>query len=124
MSRMSISMCENEGVPSVITICVACAASATRSDSRNRPLAVTRSSSSCGAGLSERHAPLAHGCQPGGIVVDPDHPQATVRERQRQRQPDSAEADHGHLSGALRRGHSSPEVSGVSIRPARAHDAL
>ena len=43
---MSISMCENEGVPSVNTMWRARAASATRSESSSRPLSRTRSSSS------------------------------------------------------------------------------
>src|SRR3954453_11820706 len=47
MSRMSISMCEKDGVPSVITTCSACAASGTLSDRVRRPEARTRSSSSC-----------------------------------------------------------------------------
>src|SRR5439155_14770374 len=45
MSRMSISICENDGVPSVITMWRARAASGTRSDSDRRPLAPARSSS-------------------------------------------------------------------------------
>ena len=39
MSEMSISMCENDGVPSVMTMCSACAASATRSDTVSVPAA-------------------------------------------------------------------------------------
>jgi len=66
------------------------------------------------AGLGERHAPLANGAKPGGVVVDPDHPQSPVGERKGQRQPDSAEADDRYLSDALSGGHASPEVSGAS----------
>jgi hypothetical protein len=43
---MSISMCEKEGVPSVMTMSWARAASSTRSESSSRPLSRTRSSSS------------------------------------------------------------------------------
>src|SRR5919202_1075972 len=52
MSRMSISMCENDGVPSVMTMCSAAAASATRSDQAIVPAAVTRSSTSWAPGSS------------------------------------------------------------------------
>src|SRR5919202_470125 len=52
MSRMSISMCENDGVPSVMTMCSAAASSATRSDHAIVPAAVTRSSTSWAPGSS------------------------------------------------------------------------
>src|SRR3954451_10789025 len=52
MSRMSISMCENDGVPSVMTMCSADAASATRSLHAIVPFAVTRSSTSGAPGSS------------------------------------------------------------------------
>src|SRR5919202_6391886 len=52
MSRMSISMCENDGVPSVMTMCSAEAASTTRSDHAIVPAADTRSSTPCAPGSS------------------------------------------------------------------------
>src|SRR3954468_2711642 len=52
MSRMSISMCENDGVPSVITMCSARAASATCSDHAIAPASVTRRSTSGAPGSS------------------------------------------------------------------------
>src|SRR5438067_9057944 len=52
MSRMSISICEKDGVPSVMTMCSARALSATRSVHSIAPLAVTRSSVSCAPGSS------------------------------------------------------------------------
>src|SRR3954462_13059271 len=52
MSRMSISMCENDGVPSVITMCSARAASATCSDHAIAPPSVTPRSTSGAPGSS------------------------------------------------------------------------
>ena len=49
---MSISMCENVGVPTVRTIDDACAASAARSLSDSRPDSTTRASSSSVPGSS------------------------------------------------------------------------
>ena len=79
MSRMSISMCENDGVPSVRTMCSACAASATRSASVERRR-VTRSSTSWAPGSSNGMRPLAHGAEALGVVVDAEHAQAAVGE--------------------------------------------
>ncbi len=87
MSRMSISMCEKDGVPSVITIWRAAAASATRSLSSKRPGGVDAVEQVLGAGLLERHPPFADGAEASRVVVDPDHPQTPVRERQRQGKP-------------------------------------
>ena len=101
MSRMSISMCEKEGVPSVITMCSAWAASGTLSDSveaTRRPHALEQL---LGAGLLERHRAALDSQQPLGVVVDPEHAQAAVGEAQRQRQADPSEADdrdvYGHV---------------------------
>ena len=107
MSRMSISMCEKEGVPSVITMCRACAASATRSESAQAPRSAMHpcSSSSCAPVSSKGITPFAHGIQARGVVVDPDDAQPAVGERERERQPDAAEADHGDVGGVFLRGH-------------------
>ena len=51
-----------------------------------------------GARLGERHPPLADGLQTDRIVVDAEHRQAAIRERQRERQADAAEADDGNVT--------------------------
>ena len=75
------------------------------------------------AGLLEGHPPFAHGVQAGGVVVDPDHLQAAVGERQGQRQPDAAEADDGHVGGAVCGAHRTPEVSGARAAGSRMRHA-
>ena len=103
MSRMSISMCENDGVPSVRTIASACAASAARSDQCD----VDALHDLVGARLLEGHPALAHRGQALGIVLDAERAQAVVGERQRERQPDAAASDDrdvvAHQRAALRR---------------------
>ena len=59
MSRMSISMCENDGVPIVRMMWRARAASATRSETSRPPDAWTRRHDLVAAGLLERHAAVA-----------------------------------------------------------------
>ena len=63
MSRMSISMCENDGVPSVMTMCRARAASATRSVTSSRPDAWTRSMTSWPPFSSNGMRPVADGVE-------------------------------------------------------------
>jgi hypothetical protein len=46
-----------------------------------------------GAGLVERHAPVADSGEHGRLPVDADHAQPPVGERQRERQADAAQAD-------------------------------
>src|SRR4051794_19177942 len=71
MSRMSISMCENEGVPSVMTMCRARAASATRSDHSIVPAAVTRSSTSGAPGSSNGMRPERTASRRAGSISTP-----------------------------------------------------
>src|SRR3954452_16088155 len=71
MSRMSISMCENDGVPSVMTMLSARAASATESDSSRRPDAWTRSSASCAPGSSKGMRPAATAARRSGSASTP-----------------------------------------------------
>ena len=103
MSRMSISMCENDGVPSVMTMWRAEAASATRSDHAIVPAAVTRSSDLRRAGLVERHPRRAHRVEPLAVDLDADRPQPPVGEGERERQPDATAADDGHVVFHARR---------------------
>ena len=76
MSRMSISMCEKDGVPSVITMCSASAASAARSrPGELRALEQLRAPvSSNGIGR------LRTATSRSGVLVDPVHPQAAIGE--------------------------------------------
>ena len=89
---MSISMCENVGVPSVSTI-----ASAPRP--RRPPVGDETPSVEHAreqllrARLVERHAPRAQRLEPVGVLVDAEHGQPRVRERERERQADAAEPD-------------------------------
>src|SRR3954454_11198406 len=71
MSRMSISMCENDGVPSVMTMLSARAASATESDSSRRPDACTRSSASWAPGSSKGMRPAATAARRSGSASTP-----------------------------------------------------
>ena len=91
---MSISMCENDGVPSVRTIASAWAASAACSDQ-----AIVRRvrEDLGGARLVERHPRGAHGREALGVVLDPDRAQPAVGERERERQADAAAADDGDV---------------------------
>ncbi len=68
---MSISMCENEGVPSVITMCLAAAASTTRSDSVSAACSLTRVEQLLCAGLLEGHRPLAQRASRAGSLSIP-----------------------------------------------------
>ena len=79
---MSISMCENDGVPSVMhDVRRRAAASATRSDHAIVPAAVHALEQLLGARLLERHprrrAPPSSAL---GVVVDADHAQPAVGE--------------------------------------------
>ena len=101
MSRMSISMCENDGVPERDDdVRRPRAASATRSDSSSVPAACTRSSDLLGAGLVERHPRRRGRPQALGVVVDAEHVQPAVGEREGERQADPAEADDGDVERA------------------------
>ena len=100
-------MCENDGVPSVMTMWSASAASATCSDHAIVPAAVDPREDLGRPRLVERHAPRAHRRQPFGIDLDPDHTQPPVGERERQRQADPAATDDGDVVF-----HTSPEASG------------
>src|SRR3954449_4314731 len=71
MSRMSISMCENEGVPSVMTMCSADAASATRSLHAIVPAAVTPSSTSGPPGSSNGMRPERTASRRAGSISTP-----------------------------------------------------
>ena len=117
---MSISMCENEGVPSVITMWRARGGVGDPFGQRQPVARVDAVEQLLGARLLEGHRALAHGVEPGGVVVDPDHPQPAVGERQRQRQPDAAEADHGDVGGRFEGGHRGQEVSDAGRRCALA----
>ena len=97
MSRMSISMCENDGVPSVSTIASACAASAARSDELERP-ARDAVEQLVGARLLERHpAARAIASSRSASLSTPSTRQAAVGEAERERQADAAEADDGDV---------------------------
>ena len=52
-----------------------------------------------GAGLLERHAAGGDGLQALWIVVDPEHGEAAVGERQREREADAAETDDRDVGG-------------------------
>src|SRR5690349_6170406 len=71
MSRMSISMWENDGVPSVMTMLSARAASATASVSSRRPDAWTRSSASWAPGSSNGMRPSATAARRSGSASTP-----------------------------------------------------
>ncbi len=67
----------NDGVPSVMTMCCARAASAARSDTAMPPTPVQHL---LHAGLLERHTTVAHCGGALRVVVDAQHAQPAVRE--------------------------------------------
>ena len=111
MSRMSISMCENDGVPSVMTMCSARAASATRSDHVIVPAAVTRWRTSAAPGSSngmrpERTARAARGRSRSPIVRSPRSANASASGRPTRPQPmmaTSCSMRHMRLAARRRR---------------------
>ncbi len=88
---------------------------------RQRSISVDSLEQLLSTGLSKGHAAVAHCAEPGGVVVDADHRQAAIGEGQCQRQPDAAEADDGHIGGALRGVHRGHEVSGARAILSCAH---
>ncbi len=107
MSRMSISMCENDGVPSVITMCRAARGvgdalgqrqAAGPSRTRVEQLLARRSPAN---GI----APSRTAPRRAGSLSTPITRRPRSAKRERQRQPHAAEADHGDVGGALRGGH-------------------
>ncbi len=50
-----------------------------------------------GARLLERHLPAREHGEPLGVLVDPEHGQPGIGERERERQPDPAQPDHGDV---------------------------
>ena len=114
MSRMSISMCENDGVPSVRTIASAWAASAARSDQAISARRMTSSAPGSSKGIRR----VADGLQALGIVLDPDGAQAVVGEGERERQADAAAADDGDVVA-----HGPHEASGRWMASMGAHEA-
>ncbi len=116
MSRMSISMCEKEGVPSVITMWRACAASATRvAEAQAAASACTRSSSSCAPVSSNGMRPSRTAPRRRGSLSMPSTRRPRSAKRQRQRQPDAAEADDGDVGGALRGAHRSQRLAAPGV---------
>ena len=113
---MSISMCEKDGVPSVITMCSASAASTTRSESLKRPEAATRVQQLLRPGLVERHAGLADGLQTVRVVVHAQHGEPAVGERQCERQTHATQPDDRNVQR-----HQTPcRVAAAGLRtPAR-----
>ncbi len=101
---MSISTCGSAGVPSVSTIASAWAAS----DGAGGQPELDPGEQLVGAGLLERHPPLAQGVQPLRVLVDGQHGQPGVGERQRQREADPAGSDDRDVVG-----HPAPEASGT-----------
>ena len=103
---MSISMCENDGVPSVRTIASAWAASAACSDHAMS----TRRMTSSAPGSSKGIRRVADRRQALGVVLDAERAQAVVGEGERERQADAAASDdrdvvaHGHMRLAARDG--------------------
>ena len=66
-----------------------------RARSRKRPLACTRSSSSCVPVSANGMLPGGDLLEHGGLALDPDHLEAAIGERERQRKAHPAEADDG-----------------------------
>ena len=79
-----------------------------------------------GAGLAERHPAGPDRLEDRRVVVDAEHPQPAVGERQREREPDPAEPDDGdvtrgaHASVTLRSGASPGSAACPRISPLRA----
>ena len=111
MSRMSISMCESAGVPSVSTIASACAASAACA---GEVRAWTRASSSSVPGSLNGIRPLADRGQALLVVVDAEHAQPGVGEAERERQADPAEPDDGDV--VAHRGRQASDARRRSLR--------
>jgi len=103
-------MWENDGVPSVITMLAAAAASTISADGDLDAL-----DQLLRARLQKRHPPLADRAQPLRIVVDAEHRQSVVGEAERERQADSTEADDRYVVA-----HASRRLSGVDAQDVRA----
>ena len=98
MSEMSISMCENDGVPSVMTMCSAQRGVGDAVGDRQRAGRVDAVERLLGAGLVERHPRVADRLQAVGILVDAEHGEPAIGERDGEREPDPAEPDDGDLT--------------------------
>ena len=90
-------------MPIVITMSSARAASAARSASSKPPAAGDPIEQLLRPSLDEGHPARPERLEDGGVVVDAENAVAPVGEAQRQGQPDAAQADHGHVSGAAHR---------------------
>ena len=73
-------MWENDGVPIVITMSSAWAASAARSRQLEAPGVGDTLEQLLGPGFGERHPPVSDRVEQGGIVIDPEHTHPTIGE--------------------------------------------
>ena len=115
MSRMSISMCENDGVPSVRMMSRAAAASDTRSDQLeaaggDHPLEHLLS-----AGLVERHPRGPNRLEPVEVAIDAEDAQTPVGEAQRQRQANPPQPNNRDI-GTHREENSSGRIRNAQVR--------
>ena len=97
MSRMSISMCENDGVPSVRTMCSASAAARTSVVMSRRPPACTLLITSSPPASWNGICPWRTSGHPALVDVDAADRQAAVGKREREGEAYAAGSDDSYV---------------------------